>query len=307
MNLKKKRKELRHLIGWGFFKIIEWLISHSPLSILYFLSEKLGCIIYYLPILGYKKRVLKHLDFVFGREKNNAEKKEIAKGVGKNLFKVFLEMQHVAYLSEEKIRNLISMEGRGNINAALAKGKGVIAISAHLGNFAILGAKLAVEGYAFNIIVKDPKDPRIASRLREHGSEVSSRFAIIPFKPQEQCIKRTLKCLRNNEIVCFIVDENKPSGGVFVDFFGHPAATATGPAIFSLRTGAAIVPMFIIRQEDNKNRVIIEPSIDIERTGDKKKDILSITARFTKVIEDYIRRYPSQWSWINKRWKTQPE
>jgi KDO2-lipid IV(A) lauroyltransferase len=126
---------------------------------------------------------------------------------------------------------------------------------------------------------------------------------IIPYKPKDKCIKMILKSLRNNEIVCFIADENDPSGGVLVDFFGHPAPTVTGPAVFSLRTGAEIVPMFLIRQEGNKNKLIIDPAIDIELTGDKKKDTLSITIRFTNIIEDYVRLYPSQWPWINQRWR----
>ena len=304
MSLKKKTREFRHWMGWAFFILLERLVTYLPLEVIYFFSEKLGSIAYYLPT-GYGNRVLKHLHLAFDKEKGRQEIEDIARDVGRNLLKEFLELQHVVFLPHGDIRRLIPMEGKENLDSALAQRKGVIAVSAHFGNFALLCAKIAVEGYTFNVIVKEPKDHKIARRLQEYRDIL--RMKTIPAEPGNRCVRMTLKSLRNNEIVCFIVDEDKRSGGVFVDFFGHPAATATGPAVMSLRTGAPIVPMFIIRQASNENKVIIGPPMKVEKTGDKRMDILSNTAKFTKIIEDYVRRYPSQWSWINSRWKTQPK
>ncbi|MDY6856987.1 MAG: lysophospholipid acyltransferase family protein [Thermodesulfobacteriota bacterium] len=297
---KKKKKEFRYWIGWIIYNIFEWIMTRLPLKHIYFFSEKLGIIAYYLSP-GYRRKILNNINFALGNEKSKEEIKRISKDVGRGLFKLFFEMQHIIALPAEKIKDIISLEGKENLDTALAKGKGVIAVSAHLGNFTILGPKLAAEGYSFNIITKDLVDPRIVKRLNEYANTLHMK--IIPYKPQDKCIKIILKSLRNNEIVCFIADESYPSGGVFVNFFGHPAPTATGPAVFSLRTGAEIVPMFLIRHEANKNKLIIDPAIDIELSGDKKKDTVSITERFTNIIEDYIRLYPSQWPWINKRWR----
>lgn len=298
--LKKKKREFRYWIGWIIYNIFEWVVTRLPLKVIYFFSERLGILAYYLSP-GYRNKILYNLNFALGNEKSNEEIKRIAKDVGRSLFKLFFEMQHIIALPAEEIKGIISLEGKENLDTALAKGRGVIAVSAHLGNFTIMGPKLAAEGYPFNIITKDLVDPRIVKRLNEYANALHMR--IIPYKPQDKCVKMILKSLRNNEIVCFIADENDPSGGVLVDFFGHPAPTVTGPAVFSLRTRAEIVPMFLIRQEVNKNKLIIDPAIDIDLTGDKKKDTLSITKRFTNIIEDYIRLYPSQWPWINQRWR----
>ena len=112
-----------------------------------------------------------------------------------------------------------------------------------------------------------------------------------------------LNCLRKNEIICFIADENKRRGGVEVDFFGHNTPTAVGPAVLSLRTGAALVPLFIVRQKDNTHKIIIEPALECNLSGNKSEDIHTLTSAFTKRIEFYIREYPDQWLWTNRRWK----
>jgi len=125
----------------------------------------------------------------------------------------------------------------------------------------------------------------------------------ISTQPWRECLKKMLNCLRNNQIICLITDENKRHGGVKVDFFGQNSPTAMGPAVFSLRTGAAIVPMFIIRQNDDTHKLIIEPPLEFNLTGNQAEDIRHITSTFTERIEWYIKTYPTQWFWLHRRWK----
>ena len=95
--------------------------------------------------------------------------------------------------------------------------------------------------------------------------------------------------------------------GVFVDFFGIPASTTSGLARIALRTGAAVVPGFLRWDETlQKYRLRFEPAVALARTGDEEADVRENTARFTHVIEDYVRAYPEQWLWVHKRWKTRP-
>jgi len=113
--------------------------------------------------------------------------------------------------------------------------------------------------------------------------------------------------LRNNELVFIPLDQNFGSGGgVYVEFFGRKAATATGPVVFAKRTGATILPMFVVRQEDDRHKVIIEPLLQLEDIEDEKKSVEVNTAKITKVIEKYIRQYPQEWGWMHRRWKSQP-
>jgi KDO2-lipid IV(A) lauroyltransferase len=125
--------------------------------------------------------------------------------------------------------------------------------------------------------------------------------------PRKQCVDTSLKALRNNELMFIPLDQNFGSGaGVFVDFFGQKAATATGPVVFAMRTKAPIIPMFIIRQRGDSYKVIIEPPLSLEERADDKEMIYVNTGKITKVIEDYIRRYPQEWGWMHRRWKTRP-
>jgi KDO2-lipid IV(A) lauroyltransferase len=99
-----------------------------------------------------------------------------------------------------------------------------------------------------------------------------------------------------------------PPQGVFVDFFGIPACTASGLARIALRTDAAVVPGFTIWDESlRKYRLRFDPAVELVRTGDLEADIVANTQKFTKVIEDYVRKYPEQWLWVHRRWKTRPE
>ncbi|MDO9124225.1 MAG: lysophospholipid acyltransferase family protein, partial [Deltaproteobacteria bacterium] len=125
-------------------------------------------------------------------------------------------------------------------------------------------------------------------------------------KPTFSSLKKSLNCLRRNEILYLIADEQQRRGGVPIPFFGQVAFTPTGPAILSLKMGAPILPMFILRENGTPKRLVIGPPIEIERTLHLEKDIETLTAKFTRVIEGAVRQYPGQWSWLNRRWKTPP-
>src|SRR5262249_50006566 len=114
-----------------------------------------------------------------------------------------------------------------------------------------------------------------------------------------------LECLRRNEALGILLDQNTSSGGIYVDFFGHPAATAPGPAILARRTGAPLIPLFDRRREDGTHVVEFHPPVEWRATGDRDQDVLEITARLTQAIERQIRAEPAQWFWIHNRWKTQ--
>ena len=118
-----------------------------------------------------------------------------------------------------------------------------------------------------------------------------------------------LKALRNNETVGILMDQNTVrEEGVFADFFGIPAATTPAVATFALRTGAAVIPGFLIWDEAlQKHRLRFDPPLKLIQTGDRARDILENTRMFNRVLEGYVRKNPDQWLWIHRRWKTRPE
>lgn len=304
-NIKNRRlKELIYFTLRVLLDLSTMILKSLSLRSVYRFADSIGDMFYYLNG-DYRHRVLNHLRLTLGGEKSEGEIRDIARESTRNLIRFSLEMTYLSISSPDGISDRITLEGKRYLDQALARGKGVIGLGAHFGNFMIMGAKLASEGYAFNIIVKDPTEdwyPGWGQALRDKIG-----YKTIPLRPRELCAKKILKALGNNEIVYMVTDDNKPSGGVFVDFFGKKAATAKGPATLSLKTGAPILPIFIIRQPDNTHKIVIEPPLKIDRSFNHSKDVFIITQAFTEVIEDYVRKYPDHWSWGRQRWKTQPK
>jgi KDO2-lipid IV(A) lauroyltransferase len=251
-----------------------------------------------------RMRIHHNLLLALGRELTEAARNEIAGRVLQYFAKNWLELFFYAGGKKQAVRDRITIEGLEHLDRALAKGKGVIAVSGHIGNYGLLGTQLTERGYDFTIVIREPKNPIIAS-IYEKGRGMMG-LRTVSTTPERQFFKNAMKALNRNGILCLISDENKRTGGVFVDFFGRPASTPPGPAALGLRTGAAIVPIFITRNPDNSQHITIEEEIPWQKTGDAQSDVLAITSRFTAVIEQRIRRDLAQWMWTNFRWRTQP-
>lgn len=265
-----------------------------------FVARILGRSAFYL-LKKYRERVLSNLSLAFGREKDTREIIKLAKEVFFNFTLTPFDIVFGAAAPSCPFVRKIKITGREYLDAALAKGNGVIALGSHLGAFTILGTRLAMEGYPFNIIINEGNFPKFWKRLGDHQRRLGQ--SPFPPKPITSSIKKSLNCLRRNEILYLITDEQQIRGGLPVPFFGKTAYTASGPAIFSLKTGAPILPMFVVREKGIPKTLFIGSPIEIEATRDEKRDTELLTARFTKAIEDSIRQYPSQWPWLNRRWK----
>jgi len=126
---------------------------------------------------------------------------------------------------------------------------------------------------------------------------------------KDDFVRGLLAAMKAGEVVGILMDTNMtPPQGIFVDFFGTPACTASGLARIALRTDAAVVPAFTVWDPGlRKYRLRFDPAVNLIRTGDDEADIVASTQLFTKIIEDYVRRYPDQWLWVHRRWKTRPE
>jgi KDO2-lipid IV(A) lauroyltransferase len=251
-----------------------------------------------------RKKIFHNLEFAFGNDISAPQRKEIAKKVLQNSTKNWGELVFSVGPAKGKIFQKINIFGKDNLDQALSRGRGVIAISAHLGNYALIGSKLTETGYHFAMVVRDLKS-KIGSSIYEKSRELLG-FHSIATMPARKFYKEALHILNNNGILCLIADENKRYGGIYVDFFGHPASTAPGPSALALRTGSPIIPIFIFRDSDNSHNIIIEKEITWEATGNATQDMQNITVKFTQIIEEYVRRDPSQWTWTTWRWRTQP-
>jgi KDO2-lipid IV(A) lauroyltransferase len=304
--MAKKFRTLKYqfsdLLITGVFDLSLLIFRRLSLRTLAFVSKITGILTFYL-YKKYRERVIGNLSVAFGKEKDLNEIKMLAKEIFFHFTLTPLETVFLAAngLPFDRFILKIEIEGREHLDAALAQGHGVIALGAHLGSFTLLGTRLAVEGYPFRLVVNVGHFQKLWARLAFYQGIVGQK--LFPLKPLAVSIKKSLNCLRRNEILYIVADEQQRRGGLPVPFFGQIAYTPPGPAIFSLKTGAPILPMFVLREDESKRTLVIGNPVEIERTGDEKKDIKALTEKFTKAIEEMVRQYPNQWAWLNRRWK----
>lgn len=302
---KKKRhkkshrvvKSIRYFIGWRMLKLSFFIPHLIPLSWSLSVCKTIGNIAYYFPG-GYRRRALANLKLVFGNSKPHSELNDVARKVGIEVTKGVFELVYSMSPRKRELYTSIMIEGREHLDAALRRGKGVIAISAHLGNFTIMEGKLISEGYPFYWVLKLPKDPVISDYLKTKMAQYNWKFIFA--EPTIVSQKEIIRCLRRNEIVGLIVDEDQKAGGIPLKFMGQEIAMAPGPAILAKRTGATLLPMFIIRRDDNSHKIIIEPPIENFEDTSKDRSVILLTMKLARIIESFIHRYPTQWYWVNK-------
>lgn len=242
------------------------------------------------------------LKIAFGEEKSDAEIREIAKNCLMGFGWCVVEICYYKYYPQRAVED-VRIEGLEHLEAALERGKGVIAVTAHFGNFPLMIYFLSVKGYDVNVILRPVRDGRLEvflERTRKMMGNVRTIYSI----PRKKCVYRTLNTLRENGIVFLLPDQHYGSEGrVMVDYFDKPAATATGPLIFQERTDAAIVPMFIHREKDGRSVIQIEPAVKIVPDDNREVFLTKNTQTITGVIERYVRRHPESWGWMHRRWK----
>lgn len=227
--------------------------------------------------------------------------KRLVRRCFQNLGKNLTEFIRLPRTSREKKRKIVTFEGKVHIDNALAQGKGAIILTGHFGNWELLAASLVEQVAPVTPIARRLRSQRLDALVR--GWREAAGYSTID---RDNAPRDILRCLKRNELIGILADVDTSVDGVFVDFFGHSAYTPYSPVSIALKTGAAILPTFIVRQPDDSHRVIVEPPLDLKRTGDRDQDFLINTQMFTEIIESYVRRYPEQWIWMHERWKRQP-
>ncbi len=282
-------------------KLFIRLINIIPLKWRLWLGEQAGRIIFCLD-LWHQRITLRNLALAFP-EKSKEELHQLGKKVFAQLGRVLAEITFIPKLNKENVGKYVVLEGEENFHKAYQKGKGIIFLTAHFGNWEWMAATFPLlVGFPCHVVMR-PLDNKFFDQLVEILRTWTGNKTI----PKKKALGRMLRLLHEGEIVGVLLDQNVDwSEGVFVDFLGHLACTNTGLALLARRTGAPVLPAFNIRQKNGQYRVIIEPEIPLRRTEDRDMDILQNTRVFNQIIEKYVRAYPDHWLWLHRRWKTRP-
>jgi KDO2-lipid IV(A) lauroyltransferase len=205
--------------------------------------------------------------------------------------------------TREKIERIVVFDGFENFDAARRRGKGVLFLTGHMSAWELAPFAHALYGYPLHFLVRPVANRRVDALINDYRCRSGNR----PIE-KNRSAREVLKVLKQGGIVGILADQNTwLDEAVFVNFFGIPAATTSGLARIALRTDAAVVPGFLCwDQQRRRYGLRFEPAVELVRSGDEETDVRESTARFTKVIEDYVRAHPEQWLWVHKRWKTRP-
>jgi len=253
--------------------------------------------------LGRLRRVgERNLELALPQLPINARKK-ILRHVFRNLGWQLVEFCRLRRYTPGNTRDLIRTEGLEHYLAAKAKGRGVLVLTGHLGGWELSSFYHSLMGHPMGMVIR-----RLDNRLLDeyvnsirclHGNKVLHK---------DDFARGLLHAMHSGEAVGILMDTNMtPPQGVFVRFFGIPACTASGLARIALKTGAAVLPGFLLWEEVERKYVLhFGPELDFVKSGDNEADILAATQQCNDVLESWIRRYPVQWLWIHRRWKTRP-
>jgi len=253
--------------------------------------------------LGRLRKVgLRNLALAFP-EKTEAEREAILRLVYRNLGYLLAEFCEMPGYTAEGASRFIRYDGLENYVRARDKGKGVLVLTGHLGAWELSSFYHSLMGMPMGMVIRRLDNPLVdafVNRVRcMHGNRVIHK---------DDFARGLIASMRAGETVGILMDTNMtPPQGVFVPFFGVEACTASGMARIALKTGAAVVPGFLLWHETEKKYVLrFGEELEVVNTGDAEADAVANTARFTAVMEAYIRQYPEQWLWMHRRWKTRP-
>jgi len=236
-------------------------------------------------------------------EKTRRERARILRGVFTSLGRQLAEVCLFPTYTPENVSKVVVYDGFENFERALARGKGVLFLTAHLGAWELSAFTHSLYGHPLHIVMR-PLDNVYLDRLMRRYRTMHGNSTV----DKDDFVRGLLSAMKAGETVGILMDTNMtPPQGVFTDFFGIPACTASGLARIALRTDAAVVPGFTIWDTGlRKYRLRFDTALKLIRTGNDDADVLANTALFTKVIEEYVRKYPDQWLWVHRRWKTRP-
>ena len=280
--------------------LLSRIICCLPHSALLTLGRGAG-ILYYRFIKKQRQRAIGQM--MAGLAISEEEAKKLVKASFINMATNVFEIFYMPRLNENNFRDYIDIEHLERLTDALAEGHGVVVLTGHIGTWEWLSAAFTLSGLPVTAIAKPQPNEQYTRVLNDLRATIHVEI----FSRGTSELLAAARALRQGKILGFLADQDAGPGGAFIDFLGRPASTPMGPAVFSRKFNAPVIPAFILRQEDGRHRVIVGEALRYEDHGDTDRDLYDFTVRMTRILERVVRENPTQWLWFQKRWNTPPE
>lgn len=296
-----KRGRLQTKLEYALARALLGALGLMPRSVSVALSRGLGRLGYLL-FADLRRTARRNLDIAFP-ELSQVEKERIVRGCFDSLGRILGEFSHLGNIPRDQLRTFAHCEGLEHLPEASSNGRAIIFYTAHLGFWELTHFWVGANWHPFTILVRRLDNDMVEAMI----DKVRRRFGNSTLD-KKTVSRQALRTLNAGGTIGLLPDVNMLAReGVFVDFFGTPASTTSMMAKLALRTDALVIPVYSPWDEQRKKFLLhVEPPITIERTGDDTTDVHNLTAAIMASVEKFVRRYPEQWLWIHRRWKTRP-
>ena len=301
MDVRKRgwlRNRAEFCLVWPLLKTLEWL----PLTVARWFSFALGRFLY-LVTPGRRAVAYRNLSLALP-ETSGTRRRQIVRGAYDNLGRVLLTVARMPRLNATNIREWIAYEGFPHYDSGIKKGRGVLFLTAHLGNWELSAVAHALYGNPMHVMVRPLDNPLLDRLLESYRTRCGNRTIW-----KQEFGRGILRELRDNAPVGILMDQNiSDDPGWFVDFFGVKASASPGFAKVAMRTGTTVIPG-IAAWKARERRYVLKfyPPLEIISSGDEASDLIVNTQLCHSAIERMIREYPEQWLWMHRRWKIRPD
>jgi Kdo2-lipid IVA lauroyltransferase/acyltransferase len=287
-------------IAFRALRAVVRMMAAVPLGPGRFLGGLMGTGVALLPIPRLRV-ALDNMRFCLGGDLDEIELRRLYRRVCRHFGRMLFEIPHILTLERRDRSRYVVLEGERHLLDALGSGRGAFVLTAHFGNWELMSAAVTLRLGDRASMVARPLDFRPLERVLQ---ELRTRYGgeIIP---KQRAMRRIMASVRRGKVVGILLDQNVDwYDGAFVPFLGKTACTNKGLALLAMKTGAPVIPAFALRRPEGGYRVVFEPAMELQSTGDRVRDVEDNTARFASVITRYILDYPDHWFWFHRRWKT---
>ena len=291
-------KKIKHRIEYIITKALGSLVQILPYGFSLKVGSFLGGIAFSLFRVR-RKVTLDNLKRAFAQKYNKKELRKIAKNAYRNIGRGFVEYAMFPALSKKDLEKIVEFKGFEHLDKALQNKNGSVLVTGHFGSWELMGAAISRRGYPIDFLVGEQRNILVDNMMNDYRQLMGIRII-----KKGVATRGVIKALRNNRFVAMLSDQDAGTDGTLIDFFGYPASTPKGPAAFALKTGAPIIMGFIIRENNKRQKVILEEPIYIKKSKNKDEDIKNLTQAYTSRLEEYVSKYPDHWFWPHRRWKS---